>query len=393
MKLLLALLLLPWLPLATLAAGEEPDFVALIAQLAATPGRNETPGTGALAKRRDAGAQLWALGEAAWPSLRQAVAEGEDLVATAAASLLAVQQDRQSLPAIIARLRRAPAAMAPAYAQAAVALAVIDGPQSLGPLHDAALGEAGDFRLPLAAALLALPPENYAKLTGRGEDARAKLDARSPAGLTVVPLVPKAFETTAGANGAIAPDGTVTVTGPRTMDTYTLKAVAPAGGKIIGFILEAIPDPSLPKQGPGRADDGSFVLSRFAVSFGPAGGADTPTAVKFAGREGVFVKALAHQPLDRRQARFLLALTRRYRQNDVGDPRHVFRRIHRREFAADDPARTSDRFRQGCGQPNSRQVQNLGDPGRLEVNPSGSFGGVYAFSPVIFLFRRLTLYS
>ena len=283
MKLLLALLLLPWLPLATLAAGEEPDFVALIAQLAATPGRNETPGTGALAKRRDAGAQLWALGEAAWPSLRQAVAEGEDLVATAAASLLAVQQDRQSLPAIIARLRRAPAAMAPAYAQAAVALAVIDGPQSLGPLHDAALGEAGDFRLPLAAALLALPPENYAKLTGRGEDARAKLDARSPAGLTVVPLVPKAFETTAGANGAIAPDGTVTVTGPRTMDTYTLKAVAPAGGKIIGFILEAIPDPSLPKQGPGRADDGRFVLSRFAVSFGPAGGADTPTAVKFAG--------------------------------------------------------------------------------------------------------------
>jgi hypothetical protein len=288
MKLLLPLLLLSWLPLATPAAGKEPDFEALIAQLAAKPKLAANPKDqrelrDALTKRRDATAELWLQGEAAWPSLRRAVAEGEDLVATAAATLLAAQQDRQSLPAIIARLRRSPTDTAPFYARAAVALAAIDGPHSLGPLHDAALGEAGDFRLPLAAALLALPPDNYAQLTGRGEDARAKLDARSPASLAVVPLVPKAFEAPGGAEGAIAPDGTVTVTGPRTMDTYTLKAVAPGGGKIIGFILEAIPDPSLPNQGPGRADDGRFMLSRFAVSFGPAGGADTPTAVKFAG--------------------------------------------------------------------------------------------------------------
>ena len=282
MKLLLPLLVLSWLPLATPAAGEEPDFEALIAQLAAKP-KDERVLRDALAKRRDATAELWLQGEAAWPSLRRAVAEGEDLVATAAAALLAAQQDRQSLSAIIARLRRSPTDTASSYARAAVALGAIDGPHSLGSLHDAALGEAGDFRLPLAAALLALPPDNYAQLTGRGEDARAKLEARSPANLAVVPLVPKAFEAPGGAEGAIAPDGTVTVTGPSTMDTYTLKAVAPAGGKIIGFILEAIPDPSLPKQGPGRADDGSFTLTRFAVSFGPAGGADTPTAVKFAG--------------------------------------------------------------------------------------------------------------
>ena len=74
-------------------------------------------------------------------------------------------------------------------------------------------------------------------------------------------------------------------------DTYTLKGVAPAGGKIKGFKLEALADPSLPGQGPGRSDAGNFVLSRFAVSFGPVGAADTPTAVTFAGAKAEFEQA------------------------------------------------------------------------------------------------------
>jgi hypothetical protein len=100
--------------------------------------------------------------------------------------------------------------------------------------------------------------------------------------------VPKSFASTAGAAGAIAADGTVSVTGPLAKDTYTLKTVAPGGGKIKGIRLEAIPAPSLPAQGPGRAENGNFVLSRFAVSFGPAGGADTPTAVQFAAANAEF---------------------------------------------------------------------------------------------------------
>jgi hypothetical protein len=261
MKLLLPLLLLPLLSLPTLADGEEPDFQALIAKLSV-----KEP----LEKRRDARAELWVLGEAAWPILRQAVAENsDDGVAGAAAFLLAVQQDRESLPAIIARLRRTPAAAAPDYAQAAVALAAVEGPRALGPLHDAALGEAGDFRYALARALLSLPPEDYAKISGRGAAARADL-AAGPARQAVVPLVPTSFESKAGATGTIAPDGTVTVTGTLGKDTYTLKATAPAGGNIVGFILETLPDPSLPAQGPGRADDGNFSLSRFAAWFGYA---------------------------------------------------------------------------------------------------------------------------
>lgn len=102
------------------------------------------------------------------------------------------------------------------------------------------------------------------------------------------PLVPKSFASAAGAAGAIAADGTVTVTGPLAKDTYTLKGVAPGGGKIKGIRFEAIPDPRLPAQGPGRAENGNFVLSRFVVSFGPAGSADTPTAVKFSGAKADF---------------------------------------------------------------------------------------------------------
>jgi len=102
------------------------------------------------------------------------------------------------------------------------------------------------------------------------------------------PLVPKSFASAAGAAGAIAADGTVSVSGPLAKDTYTLKGVAPAGGKIKGIRLETLPDPSLPAQGPGRAENGNFVLSRFAVLFGPPGGADTPTAVKFSGAKADF---------------------------------------------------------------------------------------------------------
>jgi hypothetical protein len=96
-------------------------------------------------------------------------------------------------------------------------------------------------------------------------------------------LVPTEFKSMAGATAAIAPDGTVTVTGSLAKDTYTLKAVIPAGVEAKAIKLEALPDPSLPGQGPGRAGNGNFVLSTFAVLFGAPGAKDTPTGLKFAG--------------------------------------------------------------------------------------------------------------
>jgi len=93
-------------------------------------------------------------------------------------------------------------------------------------------------------------------------------------------LVPTEFKSTAAATAAITPEGVVTVTGPLAKDTYQIKAVAPAGTEIKGIRLETLADPSLPGQGPGRSGGGNFVVSRFAVSFGPPGSPDAPSALK-----------------------------------------------------------------------------------------------------------------
>jgi hypothetical protein len=103
-----------------------------------------------------------------------------------------------------------------------------------------------------------------------------------------VALVPTAFASAAGATAAIGADGVVLVTGNRAKDTYTLKAVVPAGGNLRGVRLEALADDSLPGKGPGRADNGNFVVSTFGVQFGPAGSAETPTAIAFAAAKADF---------------------------------------------------------------------------------------------------------
>jgi hypothetical protein len=104
----------------------------------------------------------------------------------------------------------------------------------------------------------------------------------APAASAWKPLVPAEFKSVAGAVGAIAADGTVVVTGPLAKDTYTLKAVVPAGVTPKAIRLEALADPSLPAQGPGRAGNGNFVVSTFGVLFGESGKPETPTPLKFA---------------------------------------------------------------------------------------------------------------
>jgi len=97
------------------------------------------------------------------------------------------------------------------------------------------------------------------------------------------PLVPTAFTSMAGAKATIAADGTVTVNGSLAKDTYSLKAVVPAGIEAKAIKLEALADASLPGQGPGRSGNGNFVISKFAVMFGPPGSGETPTVAKFSG--------------------------------------------------------------------------------------------------------------
>jgi hypothetical protein len=105
---------------------------------------------------------------------------------------------------------------------------------------------------------------------------------------TTAVLVPTEFKSTAGAAGAIAADGFVTVTGNRARDTYTLTAAVPAGGNVKAITLEAATDPSLPQQGPGRADNGNLVLSEFRASFGPPGSKEAPAPVKFTAAKATF---------------------------------------------------------------------------------------------------------
>ena len=114
--------------------------------------------------------------------------------------------------------------------------------------------------------------------------------AAPPAAAPVAPVnvVPTEFKSAAGAAGAIAADGTVTVTGNLAKDTYSLKAVVPPGVQPVAVRLQVLPDDSLPGKGPGRADNGNFVLSRFSVAFGNPGAADAPTALKFSAAKASF---------------------------------------------------------------------------------------------------------
>jgi hypothetical protein len=105
------------------------------------------------------------------------------------------------------------------------------------------------------------------------------------------PLVPTEFKSAAGATGKIAADGIVLVGGNRAKDTYTLKAVVPAGVEPKAIRLDVLPDPSLPAQGPGRSDGGNFVVSTFTVASGAPGSAETPTAAKFTGAKADFEQA------------------------------------------------------------------------------------------------------
>jgi mono/diheme cytochrome c family protein len=60
-------------------------------------------------------------------------------------------------------------------------------------------------------------------------------------------------------------DGSWLATGEaKPQDTYTVEVDLPPG-RISGLKLEVLPDESLPKNGPGRAKDGNFVLTNFAV--------------------------------------------------------------------------------------------------------------------------------
>ncbi len=88
-----------------------------------------------------------------------------------------------------------------------------------------------------------------------------------------------------GATTAIQPDGSVLVSGavPEN-DIYTVRAASPLR-TITALRLEVLTDKSLPSEGPGRAENGNFVLSRLGVGVNlldPEGGPPRTIPLKIA---------------------------------------------------------------------------------------------------------------
>lgn len=87
------------------------------------------------------------------------------------------------------------------------------------------------------------------------------------------------------------PDGSVIVSGGNpAKDTYKLVVKTKLRG-ITAFQLEALADPSLPAQGPGRAENGNFVLTHFKVDAAPVSDENKILNIQFAKATADFAQA------------------------------------------------------------------------------------------------------
>ncbi len=78
-------------------------------------------------------------------------------------------------------------------------------------------------------------------------------------------LRPSAFESSGGATLTLLPDGSLLASGSSPATDITTLTFAEWPSDITAVRIEALPDASLPNQGPGRAGNGNFVLSEIEV--------------------------------------------------------------------------------------------------------------------------------
>lgn len=93
-----------------------------------------------------------------------------------------------------------------------------------------------------------------------------------------------------GAQLTIQKDGSILASGKTdAIDIYTVTGLAELDKPITAIRLEVLPDPSLPARGPGRADNGNFVLNEFRLSFKPLDKPDAAnTPLKLTAIEQIF---------------------------------------------------------------------------------------------------------
>ena len=99
----------------------------------------------------------------------------------------------------------------------------------------------------------------------RGAAARVEAWERDARSVRWLELTSTRVETSTKAEVRREDDGSFTVTGPAAAhDTYSVE-VELSAGKWTGLRLEVLPDKSLPKNGPGKASSGNFILSKLEV--------------------------------------------------------------------------------------------------------------------------------
>jgi hypothetical protein len=93
-----------------------------------------------------------------------------------------------------------------------------------------------------------------------------------------------------GATLTINKDGSILAAGKTAaVDTYTVTGEVVVTAPITAIRLEVLADPTLPARGPGRADNGNFVLNEFRVTARRLGTEDEKSApIKLSGAQAVF---------------------------------------------------------------------------------------------------------
>ncbi len=144
------------------------------------------------------------------------------------------------------------------------------------PEQERALAQARDRIARIERRLAGAEPSLLAEERAWAERTRAALP--SPPGWRV--LLPRSVRSREGSTLSILEDGSVLAGGenpPREVYEATFE---PGPARIAALRLEALPDPSLPERGAGRAGNSNFVLTGFEVERLPAGNADSPIRVR-----------------------------------------------------------------------------------------------------------------
>jgi len=161
-----------------------------------------------------------------------------------------------------------------------------DGTRYFEPVLDLATPEQDAARQGLRTKLKSLEDA-----LAKGSPERAAEQARWEAGIREAAqawttLLPSHASASHGAKLSVREDGSVVAGGANpSTTTYTIEATTPAT-TITGLRLEALLDPSLPHQGPGRDPYGHFRLTRIEVFAAPIGEPSRRTRVGFTTLKG-----------------------------------------------------------------------------------------------------------